>query len=48
MLGDKGAMRGEMDRRRVYGSKGFTEGLTERYEVEAVIKPIGRPKKDGK
>jgi hypothetical protein len=28
--------------------KSFTESLTERYEVKALIKPIGRPNKDGK
>jgi hypothetical protein len=37
MLGDKEAMRGEMDRRRVYGSKDFMERVTKRYSVEAVI-----------
>ena len=48
MLRDKEAMQGEMDRRRVYGSEDFIRGVTKRYEIEAVIKPTGRPKKDEK
>jgi putative transposase len=48
MLRDKKAMRREMDRRRVYGSKDFMEGITRRYKVEPAIKPIGRPPRDGK
>jgi hypothetical protein len=48
MLRDKEAMRREMDRRRVYGSKDFMERITRRYKVESVIKPIGRPIKDEK
>ena len=48
MLKEKKAMRGEMDRRRVYGGEEFMEGITKRYRIEPLIKPIGRPKKDVK
>jgi hypothetical protein len=48
MLGKKDAMRGEMDRRAIYGGEIFVGKLRKKYEVEEVIKPIGRPKKKDK
>ena len=46
MLREKDAMKGEMNRRVVYGSDDFIEKVTTQYKVGAVINPIGRPKKD--
>jgi putative transposase len=46
MLKEKKAMKGEMDRRVIYGSEEFTERTKGKYEIEEVIKPKGRPKKD--
>ncbi|MEW6216017.1 MAG: transposase [Nitrospirota bacterium] len=46
MLRDKDAMKGEMNRRAVYGSDDFIEKVATQYKVGAVIKPIGRPRKD--
>ncbi len=46
MLREKDAMKGEMDRRIMYGSEDFTSELMKKYKVEAKIKPKGRPKKD--
>jgi putative transposase len=46
MLREKGTMKGEMDRRVVYGSDDFIEEVTTQYKVGAVINPIGRPRKD--
>lgn len=48
MLKEKKAMKGEMDRRVVYGSEDFIKGIAKTYEIEAVIRLKGRPKKDGK
>ncbi len=45
MLRSKEAMRGEMDRRAVYGGEVFMGELKKMYEMEEIIKPIGRPKK---
>lgn len=47
MLKEKKAMKGEMDKRVVYGSGDFIKEIAKTYEIEAVIKPKGRPKKDG-
>jgi putative transposase len=44
MLRSKGAMRGEMERRAIYGSEVFVGELKKAYELEEMIKPIGRPK----
>ena len=41
-------MKGEMDRRRIYGSEGLTKKITTKYKVDALIKPKGRPRKDGR
>ncbi len=45
MIKKKGSMKGEMNRRAVYGSDNFIEEAAKEYIVEAVIKPKGRPKK---
>jgi hypothetical protein len=37
-------MRGEMERRAIYGSELFVGKLKKAYELEEMIKPIGRPK----
>ena len=46
MIKEKDAMRGEMSRRVIYGSEDFIDKVTTEYNVEAVIKLKGRPKKD--
>ena len=46
MLRSKDAMRGEMDRRAIYGGEAFSGELKRKYEIEEIIKPIGRPKKE--
>lgn len=48
MLRFKGAMKGEMDRRAIYGSEVFANKLKKAYEMEEIIKPIGRPKKESR
>jgi putative transposase len=48
MLREKNAMKGEMNRRVVYGSEDFIKRITKEYKIDAVIKPKGRPKKDEK
>jgi len=48
MLRSKGGMRGEMERRVIYGSEGFVGKLKKAYELEEMIKPIGRPKAEPK
>ena len=45
MLRTKGAMRGEMDRRTIYGSRMFVGQLRKDYEIEEMVRPVGRPKK---
>lgn len=47
MLKEKNAMKGEMDRRVIYGNESFLEKAVREYKIEAIIKPKGRPKKDG-
>lgn len=47
MLKEKQAMKGEMDKRTIYGNAEFTGKIKEGYKVEEVIKPRGRPKKSG-
>ena len=42
------AMKGEMDKRVIYGSESFLDTTTRKYKIEAVIKPKGRPKNAGK
>jgi len=46
MLRSRDAMRGEMERRTIYGSEVFVGKLKRIYEMEEIIKPIGRPKKE--
>ncbi len=46
MLKEKNAMKGEMNRRVVYGSEDFTKEVTKEYKIDAVIKLKGRPKKN--
>ncbi len=46
MIKKKGSMKGEMNRRAVYGSDNFIKEVAREYKVEAVIKPKGRPKKE--
>ena len=46
MIKEKDAMRGEMSRRVIYGSEDFIDKVTTEYNVEAVIKLKGRPKKN--
>jgi len=47
MLWIKDAMRGEMDRRAIYGSGMFVGYLRKDYEIEEMVRPVGRPKKKG-
>ena len=46
MLRERNAMKGEMDRRVIYGGDDFIAKVIKQHNVEAIIKPIGRPKKD--
>jgi|GEM_PF-1021772 len=45
MIRDKKAMKGEMNRRAVYGSEAFVEKMLKEHKAEAVIRPQGRPVK---
>jgi len=47
MLRTKEAMKGEMDRRTIYGSGMFVGHLRKGYEIEEMVRPVGRPKKKG-
>lgn len=42
----KESMRGEMDRRMIYGSSDFIRNVHKRYKLDAVIKKQGRPKRE--
>ena len=46
MLKEKDAMRGEMNRRVVYGREEFIDKVTKEHNIAAVIKLKGRPRKD--
>ncbi|MBM4140513.1 MAG: transposase [Nitrospira sp.] len=46
MIKEKNAMKGEMNRRIVYGSEDFVRKLEKEYKVMATIKPQGRPRKE--
>jgi len=48
VLRSKDGMRGEMERRVIYGSKVFLGKLKKAYEMEEMIRPIGRPRKRDK
>jgi hypothetical protein len=39
-------MRGEMERRTIYGSEVFTGKLKKAYEIEEIIRPLGRPRRE--
>ncbi len=46
MLQKNESMRGEMDRRTVYGGSEFIQSVNRRYNLEAVIRKRGRPEKE--
>ncbi len=46
MIKEKDAMKGEMDRRAVYGSEDLVKKVEREYKIGAVIRLKGRPKKD--
>ncbi len=46
MIKKKDSMKGEMNRRAVYGSENFIKEAAKEYKLEAVIKPKGRLKKE--
>lgn len=48
MLRERDAMKGEMERRVIYGSEDFIQRFTRKYRVEGVIRQKGRPRKDEK
>jgi hypothetical protein len=48
MMRSKEAIRGEMERRVIYGSEVFAGKLKKAYKMEEMIKPTGRPKKEPK
>ncbi len=45
MLGTRDAMKGEMDRRTIYGGQMFVGHLKKNYKMKEMIGPVGRPKK---
>jgi putative transposase len=45
MLREKEAMKGKMDRKRVFGSAEFISLVKERFNLASVVRPIGRPRK---
>ena len=45
MLLEKNALKGEMERRVIYGANDFTKEVAFKYSAGAVINPVGRPKK---
>lgn len=46
MIREKAAMKGEMDKRVVYGSEDFVKEVEDGYKIYAIIRRRGRPKKD--
>jgi len=48
MLRTKDAMKREMNRRTTDGGERFVGSLRKNYEIEGMIRPIGRPKKEDK
>jgi len=44
MMEKKEAMRGEMDRRAIYGSGAFIQEVNRRFKIDALIKEPGRPR----
>jgi hypothetical protein len=47
-MGSYAGMRGEMERRVIFGSEVFTGKLKKSYKMEEMIKPTGRMKKERK
>jgi len=45
MVKEKNMMKGEMNRRVIYGSEDFEDKVTKEYNVDAIVKLKGRPKK---
>lgn len=48
MLRKKEAMRGEMDRRMIYGGGEFLDRVQKKFKMDAVIKKRGRPRKESR
>ncbi len=48
MIRDRGSMKGEMDRKTIYGSDDFVTSLKEQFKIEATIRPRGRPRQHNK
>ena len=48
MLQKKEAMRGEMDRRTIYGGGEFLDRVQKKFKMDAVIKKRGRPRKESR
>jgi putative transposase len=48
MLQKKEAMRGEMDRRMIYGGGEFLDRVQKKFKMDAVIKKRGRPRKESR
>jgi len=48
MIRERSAMKGEMDRRLIYGSEEFVDVVRREHKVDAVIRHRGRPGKDHK
>jgi len=46
MIKGRKAMKGEMNRRVVYGNEDFIKEAEKRYKIKGLIKGVGRPKKD--
>ncbi len=46
MLTEKEAMKGEMERKAVYGNEAFVAMLQKRFALEEMIRRKGRPKKE--
>jgi hypothetical protein len=40
------SMRGEMERRTIYGGSEFIQNVQKQYKLDAVIKKRGRPRKE--
>jgi len=45
MVKEKNMMKGEMNRRVIYGSEDFEDKVTKEYNVDAIVRLKGRPKK---
>lgn len=47
MLDKNSALKGEMDRRLVYGNADFSQEISRDYKVETLIRKVGRPARQG-